>query len=179
MTAVRVLGLDAVRWRRVGPGRLLGAGGLAVGASGLFALNRFGGVAVDEPRAFLRMALVGVWGWLGLGTVIWLIEVATRRLTADGDTLLRTVNIVGVAHGPVLTFGLIVLVSAGMLDFLGPGLIAAWFVFGAWFPAQLVVGVRQSTGSGLRAAMATAGVPYLLWLHFIGRHLLDRVQHLL
>ena len=64
-TALRWLGLDDERWARVGPQSLYSAAALVVVAFGLLALNRFGGLTTSAPRAFIRLTLVGVWGWIG------------------------------------------------------------------------------------------------------------------
>jgi hypothetical protein len=181
----RLLGLDAAKWARVGPESLWSAVALVATASFVMALNRFGGLIVDTPRSFLRLMLVGIWGWLGLALAIWLIINGARTLQSDRDeagpppSLQINVAALGLAHTPVLALGIVILVAAGLLEVLGPGFVAAVFVFGFWFPAGLIAATAHANRlAPLRAAVVVA-VPYLIWMSIIGRHLLDRIQHLL
>ncbi len=186
MNAVpRILGLDAVKWARVGPGSIWSALTLVTTTSFLMALNRFGGLIVDTPRSFLRLMLVGVWGWLGLAGAIWLVEGAARTIGDGRDggvsvpSLQMAVAAVGLAHTPVLALGLVILVAAGLLEILGPGFVSAVFVFAFWFPAVLSAATSHTLRLSPVHALLVVLVPYLLWFAIIGRHLLDRVQHLL
>ncbi|MFQ5556827.1 MAG: hypothetical protein ACE5GB_04880 [Acidimicrobiales bacterium] len=184
-STLRVLGLDRGRWARVGPAAFWPAAALAVGASALLALNRFGGLVVETPRAFARMTLVGVYGWLGLTLTVWLIGSRGRAQRDHDDppwwsgSLQITLVAVGLAHLPLLVLGGVVLVSAGLFRILGPGLIVAIFVLSFWFPAALVTAARHTHRLSLRRAAAVVGMPYLLWLALVGRHLLGQIQHLL
>ena len=158
---------------------------LVVAASLVIAWSRFGGLAVDAPRAFLRMVLVGVWGWLGLGAGISLVgrflsaAVALAAAGRPAPSLERTLAAVGFAHLPVLLLGVVILVGAGALQILGPSQVVAVVVFGFWFPALLVVAAGAQFGLDLLRAIVVVAVPYGCWLAFVGRHLLDQVQHLL
>jgi len=181
----RLLGLDASKWARVGPDSLWSAIVLVATASFVMALNRFGGLIVDTPRSFLRLVLVGVWGWIGLAIAIWLVVRGTRAVQGDqaaaGPPPSLQVNVaaVGLAHTPVLALGIVIFVAAGLLEVLGPGFVAAIFVFGFWFPAGLIAATAHvNRMAPVRAAVVVA-VPYLIWMSIIGRHLLDRIQHLL
>ena len=150
------LGLDRGRWVRLNRVSLWPAMALVVAAPVVMAWSRFGGVAVDAPRAFLRMVLVGVWGWLGLGAAIWLIAKLVRSSTGLANQsrpapIERTVALVGFAHAPVLLLAVVILVAASSYLFdLGP-----------------LIGV------------AVVALPYGVWLATVGRHLLQQVQHLL
>lgn len=181
----RLLGLDASKWARVGPGSFWSALTLVTMASFLMALNRFGGLIVDTPRSFLRLTLVGVWGWLGLAGSIWLVESAVRAVGGRRDEGVSTPSLqlavvaVGLAHTPLLALGMVILVAAGLLEILGPGFVAAVFVFGFWFPTVLIAATSHTYRLDPFRASLVVLVPYLLWLALIGRHLLDRVQHLL
>jgi len=181
----RLLGLDAAKWARVGPDSLWSAIALVATASFVMALNRFGGLIVDTPRSFLRLMLVGIWGWLGLALATWLIVSGVRTLQGGRDeagpppSLQINVAALGLAHTPMLALGIVILVAAGLLEVLGPGFVAAVFVFGFWFPAGLIAATAHANRlAPLRAALVVA-VPYLIWMSIIGRHLLDRIQHLL
>lgn len=185
----RLLGLDAARWARIGPTSFWSALGSAAAASLLLALNRFGGVVIDAPRAFLRMALVGIYGWIGLACAIWLAGLATtdrhqqrpprHQPRSPTVVLQETLVAVGLAHTPLLVLGLTIFAAAGLLQLLGPGLVVAVFVLAFWFPATLVMATRSTFGLGMRHAIAVVAVPYTLWYLTAGQHLLDRVQHLL
>ncbi len=170
----RALRLHEGQWDRVDPGSLVAGAGVAVGASLLLALTRVGGLVVTEPRAFLRLALVGIWGWLGLAAVIWALSRGR-----SGDTLGVTAAAVGLAHTPVLVLALVVFTAANLLQQLGPGLVVAWFVFAFWFPANLTMAAQRSANASLLRAFATMAVPYAIWLVVVGQHLLDRIGHLL
>lgn len=186
MTVVRrVLGLDRDRWARLGPMSMWPATVLAVGASLVMAWNRFGGVAADAPRAFLRLTLVGVWGWLGLAVAIWLATELVRAVSEREEddpppaALERTLALVGLAHAPVLLLGVVIFFSAGLLQVLGPGMVVAVFVYGFWSPALLVAAVTYALDLRPLVAVVVVSVPYAVWLLVVGRHLLDQVQHLL
>lgn len=179
------LGLDRDRWVRLGRVSVWPAMVLVVAASVVLAWSRFGGLAVDAPRAFLRMVLVGVWGWLGLGSAIWLAARLLRsagRLAGSGRStprLERTLAVVGFAHAPVLLLGVVIVIGAGALQLFGVGQVVAVVVFGFWFPALLVAAASHSFDLDPLRAIGVVSVPYALWLPFVGRHLLERVQHLL
>ncbi len=68
-----VLGLEPLRWEDVGPHRFWGGAATVFGAWMLVSLNRFGGLIIEAPRGFLRMAVVGVWGWIALSLALWLV----------------------------------------------------------------------------------------------------------
>jgi hypothetical protein len=178
-TAVRLLGLERSRWRRVGPESLWSAAGLVLVGAGILALTRLGGLVVDAPRAVLRLMLVGVWGWVGLSVAIWLTITATSGSAGPRPGLVHTLAIAGIAHAPVVALGVVVFVSAGVLDLLGPGMVTAWFVFAFWFPAMLVTGAAAGLHRSVPVAAASVAAPYLVWLVVVGRHVLDRIGHLL
>jgi hypothetical protein len=178
------LGLDRDRWVRLNRISLWTAMALVVAASVVLAWSRFGGVAVDAPQAFLRMVLVGVWGWLGLGAAIWLIVRLARRSTRHAGQgrpapLERTLALVGFAHAPVLLLAVVILVAAGALQVFGLGQIVAVVVLGFWFPALLVAASSYLFDLGPLIGVAVVALPYGVWLATVGRHLLQQVQHLL
>ncbi len=183
--ALRILRLDSERWTYVSPASILSAAAVATAASVLLALNRFGGLLIDAPRAFLRMALVGVYGWLGLAVGVWLLTTGLRAESAPATsaaapaTFQQTLAATGLAHVPILTLGLVVFVAANLFQFLGPGFAVAVFVFVFWFPAVLVSAVRYTNPLSLTRSMAVVVVPYVLWLSLVGRHLLGQINHLL
>lgn len=114
-SARRLLGIDDARWARVGPTSAWPAIAIAVAASVLMALNRFGGALVDAPRSFARLTLIGVWGWLGLGIMVWLFAALITGhapATTPGASLQHTLVVVGLAHTPLLLLGLAIFVAA-------------------------------------------------------------------
>ena len=175
MSPQRVLVLDSARWSRVGPGSFWSAAAVAIAASLLIALTRFGGLVLDTPRGFFRLGLTGVWGWLGLAVAVWLLG----RTVLPQTSLLHTMAGVGFAHFPLLALGFVIFVSAGMLQTLGPGLVVAVFVFVFWFPAALTAALKHAFATSYARALALLSLPYLLWLVTVGRRLLGQVQHLL
>ncbi len=180
---VRLLGLDVQRWQRVGPHYLPSAGGIVALASFLFALLRFGGLLTEAPRAFLRLFLVGVWGWLALGLSVAIVVTALRRrrpaapfLFANG---VEALTVAGLAYLPMLFLAVVVFAAGGIIDFLGPGRVMSVFVLVLWMPAVLAVGAHHRLALTPRTAVLAVAGPYLAWLALVGRHLLDRVHHLL
>ena len=178
------LGLDRERWARLAAASLWPAMVLVLAASVVMAWSRFGGVAVDAPRAFLRMVLVGVWGWLGLAAAIWLIVRLERRttgLTGEGRPapLERAIAVVGFAHAPLLLLAVVILVAAGALQIFGLGQIVAVVVLGFWFPALLVAASSHLFDLDPLTGVLVVALPYGIWLATVGRYLLQQVQHLL
>ena len=180
---LRMLGIDRTRWVRVGPTSLLPAMATVLLASGLIALNRFGGALVDAPRSFMRLALVGVWGWLGLGSAIWLgAALLSRSASGSRGSTSRpreTLVVVGLAHLPILALGVVILVAAGLLQWLGPGLVATVFVLAFWFPAGVTMATAHVHGLAPFRALSVVALPYLAWLGVVARHMIGQVQHLL
>ena len=178
----RALGLDHERWAQLTPLSLWPAIASVVAAFVLLAFVRFGSLAADAPRAFLRLMLVGVYGWLGLGVAIWVLGEVVRRATSPSSSVLPLHSMfaaVGLAHRPLVALGMVVLVAGGLFDLLGPGLVMAAFVAGFWFPAILVVSVAHVQSLSPIGAASVVALPYGLWLLTVGNHFHDRIQHLL
>ncbi len=174
---LRSLGLDSVTWDRVGPSSLWSATAIVVVASALMALNRFGGLVTDAPRPFLRLTLVGVWGWIGLAAGV---SITLRRVPSRAPTTLRTTfAVVGLAHVPLLALAGVIFVAAVMFQLLGPGLAMAVIVLAIWFPALLIAGVRHTSHIAVGPAAAVIAAPYGAWLLVVGRHVVGQVEHLL
>jgi len=185
MAATRSLGLDEARRSYVGPASLGSAVIRVVAASLLFALSRFGGLVIDSPRAFTRMTLVGVYGWIGLTAGVWLGAAVLNSVTGQPDDAAQPVPLqhsssaIGLAHMPLVILGVVIFAAGGLFELLGPGLVAAVFVLGFWFPAGLVVATRSAYQLSLARAAGVLALPYLVWLVIVGRHLMTQVQHLL
>ncbi|MDX2381890.1 MAG: hypothetical protein QNM02_19290 [Acidimicrobiia bacterium] len=175
----RALGSLRDRWAVIGPRSLWAGAAVVVAAWGLIALSRLGGLAVDAPRALARLALVGVWGWLALALAIWV----GAQLAAPGRrgvrSLQSTLAIVGLAHTPIIVLASVVLIAAGALEVLGPGMIVAALSLAVVMPLALITGVDHVFGFGARRAAVTVVLPYTLWLVVVARGSLRQVEHLL
>ena len=179
ITTKKLLGLDRAKWQRVGPGSLTSAAAMVVVASCLLALNRVGGLVVHEPRSFVRLALVGVWGWIGMAVVATVVLVVSGSARGDsGRTLRTTLAMVGAAHVPLIWASVVLFLGAGILQLLWPGLIMVVFVFAFWFPAAIGLGLRVSCGARVGVAVAATAVAYAAWVTVVGRHLYDQLAHL-
>ncbi len=181
-SALRLIGADAARWARVDGDKLWSATALAVVASALMALNRFGGLATSAPRSFVRLTLVGVWGWLLLALAIWALGLALSNRGVPrraGRSLRRSVVVVGLAHLPIAVLAVVLFVFAGMFQLLGPGYVTAVFAFSVWMPLLLVTGARYRLETSWPVALVSALAPYLGWWWLAGSHLVGRVEHLL
>jgi hypothetical protein len=177
VNAVRhAMRLDDQRWEDAKLTPLWSAALLPIGASLLITFIRFGPLVIDAPRAFTRMMLVRGGGWLGLAAGTWLLS---RRVTDGQLSLSSTAAAVATAHTPVLIFGVVVLVAGGFADLQGPGFIAAVGVFGFWFPASLWMAAQSTSGLAAAKSFIVMFVPYVAWLAIVGRHLNDRIGHLL
>lgn len=154
-----------------------GAATVAIAAS-LLSLNRFGALAGQEPRAFLRLALVGIWGWPLLAATSWLIATTITRRHDGLPGLQRVLAVHGRAHLSLAALAGVLFVAAGALQLRWPGLIAAYVVFAWWFPATLIVGLRSTTQISMRTAGTSALAAYALWLATVGRHLDQQLGHL-
>lgn len=171
------------RWERVEPSAVWSALAIVLAASCGLALNRFGGLAFDAPRSFVRLSLYGVWGWLGLSAAIWATATVIVRRAGDAGTrrspLQLMLAIVGWGHAPLGVLAIVIFVAAGLLQLLGPGLVVGAIALGVLFPLALVTGVRNVFGvTHGRAALAVV-VPYGLWLAVVARPVHDQIQHLL
>ena len=157
---------------------------LAVAAASLlFAFARFGGILVETPRAFVRMALIGIWGWLGLALLTGLAGLVLGRREnpslGAAPTFQRAVVVTGLAHIPVLIFAMVMFMASNLFELLGPGRVLAVIVLAFWMPASIVVGFRQLNRFSWAASALSTIPPYLLWLAVVARYLLNQVAHLL
>jgi len=177
-TARRVLGLHRTKWERVGPSTLASAAASVITAAMLIALNRFGALITVEPRAPARLTLVVVWGWLGMAAVAAVVLAARASPRPQRRSLRSVVAVVGSAHVPLIWLAAVLILAAGALQLLWPGLLTALFVFGFWFPASVFTGIRISCGASLWRTVVATTVSYAAWLALVGRHLYDQLAHL-
>lgn len=179
--ALALLGLDDARWQRVSVRTFWTGASVAIAAAFLLALNRFGGLIVDDPRLFVRSGLIGVWGWLLLSGASW-VALRIHRAISDSDampSLAAMTTAVGAAHQPLVILGVVLFVFAGFFQILGPGLVVAIFALVLWFPASLTRAMRHSTDLSHLRAIGIVAVPYALWLITAGRYVIGQIQHLL
>lgn len=180
----RWLRVDDERWLGVTPRSLPTGAVVAVFAAVVIAFDRFGGASFQGFRAFTRLVLVGVWGWIGLGVGIALVGLIGSRLVPSrvGErqpSVQVAIAGAGLAHVPVLVFGGVIFFSAGALDILGPGGVTAVVVFLVWFPATLVAATRHTNDADVAASLVMTAPVYGVWWLLAGSHLLDQVRHLL
>lgn len=177
--------LGALRERSTAlePRSIWAAAAVVAAAWGLIALARLGGLALDAPRAATRLTLRGVWGWLALSVAIWGIAGRLARGAARGGAGVRslelTLAMTGLAHAPIIAVAGVLLIAAGLLQLLGPGLIVASIALAVVVPLALLTGVQHIFGLSVGRAAATIALPYAGWLAVVVRPLLDQVAHLL
>jgi len=175
------LRVDAGTWSRVTAASLPNRTLTVVAGFALAAWNRFGAQGFFDPRALLRMLLTGIWGWLGLTIVVWLIA---SRLDDDVRstplvTLQRMAASVSVAHFPLIILGFYIATFGAFIRTPIPGTVLAVAAFGVWIPHLLMRAVRHVADVSVTRAATVVVLPYLLWLAIIGRWLFVQVGHLL
>lgn len=150
-------------------------------AFALAAWNRLGVQGFLGPRAPVRMILTGIYGWIALTVLVWLI--AQRREPAVRGTtvysLQRAATSITVAHFPLIILGMYIATFGAFIRSPTPGTVLAIAVFAVWMPALLSRAMQHLTDIHTGPALALITVPYLLWLAWIGRYLNDQVGHLL
>ena len=172
---------DVGTWTRIQvetlPRRML----TVVGAFALASWNRFGAQGFLGPRAPLRLLLIGLWGWLALSVVVWLIA-----RTFDEDLrndplygLQRAAASMTVTHFPIIILGMYLGTFGAFIRTPIPGLILAVVVFAAWVPTLYVRAMLHLAQVDTRTAILAMIVPYALWLATVGRHLWQQLGHLI
>lgn len=173
-----LLGVHPVSWEQSDSDRLTGAVLIAVGGWAIMAWNRLGVLAFTTPRSGVRFVLIGFYAYLGMALAVAAVARLVDPKPVSIAQLRRTVQVIGLAHRPLLVIGLVVQISALIAPLTSLAPIAAWLSFGLWMPAMLVGAVRWVRGISSGQALLIVSVPYLLWLLTAGRFLLDRVGHL-
>ena len=173
-----LLGVNRVSWEQSDSDRLTGAVLLAVGGWAIMAWNRLGVLAFTTPRSGVRFVLIGFYAYLGMALAVVAVARLVDPKPVSTTQLCRTVQVVGLAHQPLLVIGLVVQISALIAPLTSVATVAAWLTFGLWMPAMLVGAVRWTRDISTPQALMIVSVPYLLWLATAGRFLLDRVGHL-
>lgn len=176
---MRLLRLDTQTWSRQPARTVTGAAVTTISTFTLMALNRFGGQAIATPRAPVRFILIGFYSWIALAGLVWLSARLTTGISGGTTTLRRFVTVCGAAHFPVIVLGVVLFVSVGLFQFLGPGFVAAVFVFAFWMPAMLAAGTKWVFRLPTGRALVVVAVPYLVWLVTTGRYVLSLIGHLL
>jgi hypothetical protein len=170
------LRLDSRRWSRyAATGGLDTAMLIVLGAYTILALDRLGLQMVLYPRPAVRLVLAGLYGWLGLAGMVWLV--GRRRFP---EVTFRTVFLlVGFAHTPLVVLGLTIQFTSVVLQFLGPAFSIAIFTTVFWLPALLTAAVRAAYLIDSRQSLRLVIGPYLLWLAVVGRYLASQLGHLI
>ena len=175
------LRIDNGTWSRVHAVTLPRRGLTVVAAFTLAAWNRLGSQAVLGPRSPARMILTGIWGWVALTLLIWLI--AQRRQPSEPGTaflsLQKAAASVSVAHFPLIILGFYIATFGNFIRTPIPGTIIAVVVFALWIPTLLVRALQHLTDVDTTTALRLIAVPYILWLAWIGRYLYLQVGHVL
>lgn len=175
------LRIDPGTWTRIQvetlPRRML----TVVGAFVLAAWNRFGAQGFLGPSAPVRMLLTGIWGWLILSLIVWLIA-QTRNEELRGDPLYglqRAAVSMTVPHFPVIILGFYMATAGAFIRTPIPGIVLAVLVFGAWVPVLYVRAMKHLADVNTKTAAVAMIGPYVLWLVTIGRYLFQQVGHLI
>ncbi len=175
------LRIDTGTWSRAQAETLPRRTLTVVGAFALAAWNRFGAQGFLGPRAPIRLMLTGLYGWLALTFVIWLVA-RSREASVPGSatyTLQRTAAAVTVAHFPLIILGFYIATFGAFIRTPVPGTLLAVAVFAFWIPALLIKAMQHLVDTSSTTALLLIAVPYLLWLGWIGRYLFVQVGHLL
>ena len=175
-SVARWLALDRARWERLGSRSWQPALAIVVVTAALLAFARFGGLAAHAPRAFVRLTLVTVWGWVGLALAMTASAVAAG---ARRPVIGLMFAVAGIAHLPLLVLTGVVIVSAVLAQVLGPGTVVAVAVLAFWMPASLARGAQVVGSLPPARALATAATPYVVWLAIVARHVIGHIEHLL
>ncbi len=174
--AARVLRLDEGTWRWLdADASVRGAGLVVIGAYLILAFDRFGWPD-SAFRATTRTLLVGLYGWLWLAVVPWIV---VRMTTTSRAPLSDYMRLTGHAHLPLLLVAILVFVLPVSLGVSGIALWPALFAGVVWMPAMLVNAVATAAGVSRRSAALPALVPYVVWAAVAGRWLWRQIGHLL
>ncbi len=176
-TLVRVFRLDQEAWRNLAAtGTLGGATLVTIGAYAIFAFDRLGIQGVVDPRATVRLLLVGFYGWLWLAVSAW----AIGRLALGADAAFAMVlRLYGNAHLPLVFVAIGIQVFSVVARSQGPALLIAVLAGLVWMPAMLVAATRRSFDLEPGKAALVVLLPYLVWLLTVGRYLIAQLGHLL
>ena len=172
-----LLRMDRRSWVRYHhAGTVRSAALVAVGAYAVFAFDRFGFLAILQPRPAVRLILTGLYAWLGLALAAW----ALGRFLGDADVSFDlVVRLYGYAHLPLLVVAITIQFTAMLLQILGPALVLSFLAVAVWMPFLLIAATRQVFEVDARRATILVAAPYGLWLLVIGRTLVAQVGHLL
>ncbi len=173
------LRLRPSRWATIGLDTPERGAATVIGGWLLLAFGRFGLPAVTEPRALLRFVLVGVYVWLAMAVVVWLVGRAARAAGRTGPVpdLARSLHFTGLAHQPAVVLGALLLLGQ-VVPAIWPFTIVAVLTLVVWLPGLLVAAMVSAFGRLDRSSAGAALAAYLLWAALAGRYLLDRVGHL-
>lgn len=174
--AARILRVDESTWRGLSIWAThLGAALVVLFAYLIFAFDRFGWPD-SALRPTARFMLTGLYGWIGLTIVAWLIA---RLLFAASGSPFSMIRLTGHAHLPMLLLAVFIQVMSVTLDITNVARWPALFAGVFWMPAMLVNAVAVSTDLNRPRAAAALAVPYMLWVAVVGWPLWRQLRHLL
>ncbi len=176
-TLVRVFRLVQETWRTLAAtGTLGGAALVTIGAYAIFAFDRLGIQGVVDPRATVRLLLVGFYGWLWLAVSAWAIG---RVVLGAAAALAAVMRLYGNAHLPLVFVAIGIQVFSVVARTQNPALVIAVLASLVWMPAMLVAATRVVFDLQPRKAALVVVGPYLVWLLTVGRYLVAQLGHLL
>lgn len=184
----RPVGGDGWRYAlRVAPGRWDGVdvaalergGATVAGGWLLLAFARFGIPVVTQPRAPVRFVLVGVYTWLAMAMLVWLLGRLGAAVGRSGPApdLTRSLQFTALAHQPLVVLGSLLLVGQ-VVPVIWPFTVIAALTLGVWLPGMLVASMISAFGRFDRSSAGAGALVYLLWAGVAGRYLVARVGHL-
>ena len=143
----------------------------------LLAWARFGSQAISSPRALTRYVLVGVYAWIGLSVLFWLVG---RIQTAPGsgtDGMVAAAIKVGQAHQPLAIGGLVIQI----IQILPTGPVTGVIAFASitWMGGQLIGAMAAHQQRPVFSVAVATVVVWIPWLATAGLYLWQRLGHLI
>lgn len=177
---LHTLRLTSARWDAIPDAKPTAAIATVLGAWVLLAWSRLGIQGMSAPRTATRFVLVGVYSWLLMAAVVYLVGWLADRFGRPAQGSFRPARIMqltGLCHQPLAMVGFVMLFGV-LLPVQEPVTLAAVAGVGLWMPAMLVVAMRSMMPDDRAVGMVAGLAGYLIWVATAGRYLLDRVGHL-
>lgn len=166
------------RWNAVTELQLRWAIATVLGSWFLLSWGRFGLQGLAAPRALTQFMLVGVYGWIGMSAGLWVLGAIDARRQGQGlPDPARVLQLVGLAHQPLVVLGVVIQVAQLIPAALVPT-VAATIILAAWLPAMLVAVARALFDWSIPFGVGATVLVYGGWFLGTGRFLIERVGHL-
>jgi hypothetical protein len=175
--AAYTLRLNRRRWEDIETDSLGRPILIVVGTWLLLAWARFGSHSISSPRALTRYVLVGVYGWIGLSVLFWLVG---RIQTAPGSGthgMVAAAIRVGQVHQPLAIGGLIIQIIQILPTGPVTGIIALASV--SWMGGQLIGAMAAHQQRPVFSVAGPTMLAWLPWLATAGFYLWHRLGHLI